>query len=86
MGIYRVEDFDFDSLEFQPAPRRNGETGTIVYADCVSSFDIETTRLEEVEQSVMYIWQFAIEETVIYGRTWRDFEVFLKLLKRLAAI
>lgn len=82
MEIYRVEDFNFDSLEFKPAQRRNGETGTIVYADCVTSFDIETTRLEEFEQSIMYIWQFAIEETVIYGRTWYDFEMFLKLLKR----
>ena len=27
----------------------------------IAAFDIETTRLEDVEQSVMYVWQFAIE-------------------------
>jgi len=24
------------------------------------AFDIETTRLEDIEQSIMYIWQFSI--------------------------
>lgn len=76
-----VKDFDFDNLTFKPLPRRSGENGKMVYADCVCCFDIETTRIEEREQSIMYIWQFALEETVVYGRTWDDFKMFLRRVK-----
>lgn len=79
--VVSVTDFDFSSLSFVPLPRKAGENGTKVYADCVCSFDIETTRLQEREQSIMYIWQFAIEETVVYGRTWEHFRMFLRRVK-----
>lgn len=43
----------------------------------ISAFDIETTRLKDIEQSFMYVWQwcFAIDNIayVIIGRTWSDF-------------
>lgn len=29
----------------------------------------------------MYIWQFALEETVVYGRTWEQFRMFLRRVK-----
>lgn len=32
------------------------------------------------KKSIMYIWQFAIEENVIIGRTWNDFLYFCKKL------
>jgi hypothetical protein len=79
--VVSVTEFDFDSLSFVPLPRKAGENGTKVYADCVCSFDIETTRLQEREQSIMYVWQFAIEETVVYGRTWEHFRMFLRRVK-----
>lgn len=50
----------------------------IRYKNLVAAFDIETTRLEDVEQSIMYIWQIDIEnQFVIYGRTWDDYRYFL---------
>lgn len=50
-----------------------------LFRNCMCSFDIETTYLDDVEQSVMYIWQFAImdlrNENIWYcfGRTWEQF-------------
>ncbi len=49
------------------------------YVHNLAAFDIETTRIEEIEQSVMYVWQFAIEDVgVCIGRTWPEFITFLK--------
>ena len=47
------------------------------------AFDIETTRLEDIEQSIMYIWQFSIlflddlHIDTIIGRNWSEFELFI---------
>lgn len=65
--------------------RTVGNPGTkkkVKYKDIISAFDIETTRIKEIEQSVMYIWQwqFGTEYTVI-GRTWEEFTSFCILLK-----
>ena len=42
--------------------------------EIVTSFDIETTSYEQQgeQMAFMYIWQFAIEDYVIYGRTWEE--------------
>lgn len=54
-----------------------------LFRNCMCAFDIETTYLDDVEQSIMYIWQFAVmdlrNENIWYcfGRTW---EQFTKLL------
>lgn len=80
--------FDYESLSFQAAPRRRGFVSRPgVYADVIASFDIETSRFAEIEQSVMYIWQFCLDypdghSTVILGRTWTQFK---RLLQRLQA-
>lgn len=48
------------------------------YADTVCAFDIETTRLPDIDHSVMYIWQFAVKGyKCIIGRTWEEFLYFL---------
>ena len=51
------------------------------YVGITTAFDIETTLLDDIEQSVMYIWQwqFGTDYTVI-GRTWDE---FLDLQKRI---
>lgn len=43
------------------------------YKNCVVAFDIETTNIDEIEQSIMYIWQLQIEDVTIIGRTWEEF-------------
>lgn len=57
-------------------PRGNpgGSRNAPKYIDLVTAFDIETTRLEEIEQSVMWIWQMALApDLCIVGRTWDEF-------------
>lgn len=54
-----------------------------LFRNCMCAFDIETTYLDDVEQSIMYIWQFAVMDLrneniwCCFGRTW---EQFTKLL------
>ena len=44
------------------------------YIGITTAFDIETTVLEEIEQSVMYIWQWQFgEDYTVIGRTWEEF-------------
>lgn len=50
--------------------------------DLVCAFDIETTSVKSLEQSIMYIWQFAIEDRVYFGRTWDEFRIFVARLCR----
>jgi hypothetical protein len=54
-----------------------------LFRNCMCAFDIETTYLDDIEQSIMYIWQFAVMDLrngniwYCFGRTW---EQFTKLL------
>lgn len=52
--------------------------------DIISAFDIETTALPEIEQSVMYIWQWIIGDTVYIGRTWDDFQILVSNINAVA--
>ena len=77
--IYSVENYNYIKIKnakFQPKPRGNQKgRDKLYYKDLICAFDIETTRIKEIEQSVMYVWQFAIlfPDTntidVIMGRT-----------------
>lgn len=53
------------------------------YLNISVSFDIETSSFYEKSEkrSIMYIWQFAINKNVIYGRTWNDFTTLLKSIR-----
>ena len=48
----------------------------------------EYLKLDKKEQeeaeffAIMYIWQFSINETVYYGRTWEEFKQFIKNLDK----
>ena len=74
----------FSSLGAEPRKAGNpAGKGKRVYWHCISAFDIETTRLKDIEQSIMYIWQwqFGPEITVI-GRTWEEFTCFCQKLRK----
>ena len=44
------------------------------YIGITTAFDIETTVLEDIEQAVMYIWQWQFgEDYTVIGRTWEEF-------------
>lgn len=84
-----TEDFNFDQLaDLQIIPKVPRKKGSKPYLDIVTAFDIETTRLPEIEQSVMYIWQFqyGLDQTVT-GRTWEDFFSFIqKIVDRIRGV
>lgn len=56
------------------------------YYNAIGAFDIETTAIHEIEQSVMYIWQYALmdiekeEIMCVYGRTWKEWIDFSEIL------
>lgn len=58
------------------------ESNRIEYFNIPASFDIETTSFiaskdengEPVKAATMYIWQLGLNGTVIYGRTWDEFD------------
>ena len=73
--VWDVNYFPWETLNFTPEKRRQGQQGKMVYAAQIAAFDIETTRLPDIEQSIMYVWQLCIEpQTVIIGRTWQQFK------------
>lgn len=84
MDLISVQDVDyllFEKLKAQAAPRGNphGRKKNKRYCNAVCAFDIETTTLDDVNQAIMYIWQFQLDETVtIIGRTWDDYFTFLR--------
>lgn len=57
------------------------------YQNVGMSFDIETTSFETLDGSwlaTMYIWQFAVGEYTVIGRTWEQFVDFMELLNERA--
>ena len=48
-----------------------------IYKDVLCAFDIETSRLADIEQSVMYVWMFHIHNhSTVVGRTWAELKNF----------
>ncbi len=54
------------------------------YVGITTAFDIETTLIDDIQQSIMYIWQWQFgEDYTVIGRTWNE---FLDLQKRIKAV
>lgn len=72
---------DFNPSEYFKNPpllkNRKGNPGKKKprhYVGITTAFDIETTLLDDIQQSVMYIWQWQFSEDVtVIGRTWDEF-------------
>lgn len=74
-SIISVDQFNYDSLASYPLIKRNKrKRNSKTYVNVVTAFDIETTRLDDIDQSIMYIWalQFDLNTTIV-GRTWSEF-------------
>lgn len=85
MEIVDVDSFPYSwwyLLPYQKRARGNPRTRSgIKYKDCITAFDIETTRIKECEQSVMYIWQWCFaDRCTVVGRTWEELELFIDRL------
>lgn len=77
---------EYDVRKIKRAPfckRKKGKQRGKRYKDIVAAFDIETSNVDEIERSFMYIWQMQIEGDTIVGRTWEE---FLDLLERIASV
>lgn len=84
MMLYRAGDVNIEALIRQAPliPAGRGKRARC-YIDLVSAFDIETSRInvDGEDNSIMYVWQWAIENDVIIGRTW---ESFLDIVTRIS--
>lgn len=91
-NLYTVDTYDYTRIKNIPClhdTRSNrGTKKKKGYKNCMCAFDIETTRITEIEQSIMYIWQFSIlflddnHIDTIIGRTWSEFELHLSQLQQ----
>lgn len=80
--IIKADDFNVEMLAELPIIVRKKKKNSRKYLDIVTAFDIETTRLQNIEQSVMYIWQFQVgKDITIVGRYWSE---YFDLLQRIA--
>lgn len=89
-NLYTVNTYNYTKIQNLPClhdTRSNkGSKKAKGYKNCLCAFDIETTRIEDIEQSIMYIWQFSIlflddlHIDTIIGRTWTEFDLFLDQL------
>lgn len=85
--IYNVYEFNYSLLKkikLCKRPRGNPRgRKQCHYKDIICAFDIETTNIKEIEQSVMYIWQFqfGLNYTIV-GRTWEEYMYFLNHLRQ----
>lgn len=85
--IIRPEEFPYDEfrrIKCQKRPRGNPglqKKRQVRYLDVISAFDIETTRLPDIEQGIMYVWQWAFSTGhTVMGRTWSEFLFFVDQL------
>ena len=75
----------FRSLDIQKRNRGNNATRQkYYYLDIITAFDIETTYIKEIDESVMYIWQWQFgDKCTVVGRTWYDLRRFLVELQEI---
>lgn len=74
----------FELPKFTPEKKPKKFYSRYEYNKQICAFDIETTGLKDLQQSVMYVWQFAIEDFVIIGRTWDEFKKLVSWLNTLS--
>ena len=88
--VIAPEDFPWGWFERSVFPERlkSGNQGRRMprrYLNLVTAFDIETTGLPDLEESIMYVWQWQFGSKVtVMGRTWEQLRSFItELLSRI---
>ena len=90
--VYNINDFPYGALQFL----EKCKTKKATYYNISSAFDIESTTIEpryEYDKSgkklyvespfgFMYQWQFCINNCVVFGRTWEEFQQFLENIRK----
>lgn len=78
MIVSAAEFNEWDLRQIPAQKRRQGNPGRKnskwQYKDIITAFDIETTRIPDIEQSVMYVWQWQFgDDITVVGRSWDEF-------------
>ena len=78
MIVSAAEFNEWDLRQIPAQKRRQGNPGRKnskwQYKDIITAFDIETTRISDIEQSVMYVWQWQFgDDITVVGRSWDEF-------------
>ena len=76
--VYTYENFNYEWFYRQPTIKKR----KYHIVNTICTLDIETTKLDDIEQSICYIWQACINGVCIIGRELKDLKRFLdKLLQ-----
>lgn len=79
--IIQWDKYNWDEFPTEVLKKGHKKRANKKYLKNYGAFDIETTNIDELLQSVMYIWQFQIDSnTTIIGRTWEEFQQFFQQL------
>ena len=85
--MYITQD-EFNSLWFDNIPMQLRKRGNqscsqkYYYKDIITAFDIETTYIKEIDNSVMYIWQWQMgPDVTIIGRTWYELRLLIEKIE-----
>jgi len=88
-GLIFIKDVDYSIIKdkFENAKIIKVSRRPDTYS-LVTSFDIETTStiVQGEKVAFMYIWQFAFEDYIIYGRTWEQYKAFTMKLQELGQL
>lgn len=77
-----IQNFDYNELNKYISHAKMTKSKKTYYYELVTSFDIESTStiVNGKKVAFMYVWQFAFEDTLVYGRTWQEYQVFTEKL------
>ena len=80
--IIKVDDLDVNVIRnIEKLKKKKGTKKKINYADIITAFDIETTNIDSIRNSVMYVWQFQLgKDITIIGRKWEDFQKLYSII------
>ena len=82
--VDNIHTFDYEWYDALPIlPHSYGESRAakrVDYIDAICALDIETTNLDDVKQSLCYIWQFCINGHCVIGRDLKELKTFFDRL------
>ena len=84
MQYYSISDIDKILKNFNEDNVKVTKSKGVYYYEIASSFDIEVSSfyVKDKKQATMYVWTFGIEDYIIIGRTWEDFNIlYYKLVE-----
>lgn len=84
-NIISIDEYDYTIIEkCDSITRPQGKNyNKRNYKKMFMTFDIECSRIKEIEQSFMYIWQCYDGKNCIVGRTWDEWFEFLNRIRKL---